>query len=224
VEPIKLEIDERSALGTSSSKKFRREGMIPCVVTTRSSGPIHAILKEQEFVKAAEKSLPSQIFTVDSESEKLQGKHVVVKEIQKNPIANKVLHVDLQILEEGGKVKIRVPLEVFGEARGVKLQGGILTTQAREIVVRASADKIPSKLRVDVSDLGLGKRILASDIELSEGVTLASDPKQIIANIVASRSTKLSEGEEEAAAGAVAGAAPAAAEPAAAKKPEKDKK
>jgi len=222
VEPITLEVSERSALGTSSARKFRRDGQIPCVVITRSSGPVHANLQRQEFVKAAERSLPSQIFSISSGSDRLNGKRVVVKEIQTDPVAKKVLHVDLQVLEEGGRVKIRVPLEVFGEARGVKLQGGILTVQAREVLLQAAVDRIPSKLRVDVSDLGLGKRILASDLELSEGVTLASDPKQIIANIVASRSTKLSEGEEEAA--ATAADAAVAGSDAAAKKPEKEKK
>jgi large subunit ribosomal protein L25 len=167
---------------------------------------------------------------------------VLVKEIQRNPIARAILHVDLQRVSLKQKVEASVPVHVKGEAPGVKLGGGVLEHVLREVRVRCLPTEIPAALDADVSALQIGHGIRAKDLALPPGVELAVDAELIIINIVAPtileeptpsatpaaataepeviKKGKVEEGEEGAAPAAGKTAPAAGAKPAEAKKPE----
>jgi len=162
----------------------------------------------------AKKARLSQVFTFKSESPALNGKSAIVKEVQQDYLKGKVLHVDFQTLRDDEEITIDVPVRVVGEAPGVKLDGGVLTLVTHEVQVTCLPKNIPSVVDVDVSSLGLGQSIHASDLKFAEGVTLSDDPHETIVSVIIPRAV------EEATAAPVAGApaagAPAAGAPAAA--------
>ena len=196
----------RDAFGTSASRGIRRQGMIPANLYSKRTGSRAIALDKKTFVQQASKARTSQVFQFDSEDADLKGTRVIVKEIQKNYINGSVLHVDFLQLHEDELVKVTIPVEVNGEAPGVKQQGGIMSISCHNIVVRCLPKNIPSIVEVSVESLMLGDRIRTGELELPEGVELRGNPKETVVGVVTGRAARLAANDE---------GAPESAEPAA---------
>lgn len=219
MENVTLEIQKRNKLGSAASARLRREDYLPAVVYAHGAAAVPAQVRRKEFVTIARRARTSSIFVLKSEDSSLNGKHAFVKEIQQDFVKKEVLHVDLVAVEENETVKIKVPVEISGEADGVKNQGGVLAVSTHYVLVSARPALVPEVIHVDVSALKLNERIRTKDLALPEGVQLKTDPELTIVAVITPRAIKTA--AEEAAAGAAAeGAEGAAAEGEAAKKEE----
>ncbi len=214
MEGYTLEIQGREGLGSASCRRCRKQGLLPSVVYySHGEKGFPVAVSEREFGKIARSSKSSQLFTLKSSVSEINGKMAVVKEIQLDHLTGNVLHIDFQALREDEKVAVHVGLRFVGEATGVKLEGGILTTVLHDVKVRCLPKLIPSEIVVDVSDLGLGHSIKLKDIKVPEGVKVEGNPEESVVSVVAVHVVA----EEVAAptAEAAAGAAPAEGAPAA---------
>ncbi len=221
MESFNLNINPRQTTGSSACRRTRKDNQIPCVVYGRKFDSLNAYVVTNEFKRLAQKSRTSQTFKFESENSDLNAKTAIVKDLQIHPITRDVLHVDFQILQPGDLVKVIVPVEVTGEADGVKNQGGVLAVSCREITCSCSVENIPYVVTIDVSELKLGERIWAENIKLPEGVKLVSNSKETVASVVSSRVSKLLDSEAsatEAGSAVEAGDAPATPEKAEEKK------
>jgi large subunit ribosomal protein L25 len=108
-----------------------------------------------------------------------EGGTAVIKKIQKDTVARKVLHVEFQRVSLSDTVVTAVPVEMLGEAPGVR-EGGVLEQVITELDVKSRADQIPIRLEVDISGLNIGDFIHASEVSLPEGVELAHRPEDIV--------------------------------------------
>jgi large subunit ribosomal protein L25 len=160
----------------------------------------------KEFTMLAKKARMSQVFTFKSKDKALNGKAAIVKDVQQDYVKGKVLHVDFQTLKDDEEITVYIPVTLVGEAPGVKVQNGILTLVTHEVAVTCLPKNIPNQIQVDISKLGLGQSIHASDLKLGEGVLLSDDAHETIVSVVAARAAE----EEGKAASAEAAAAPAA--------------
>lgn len=206
-----LDVEKRQDLGANASKRLRAQGFVPSVVYARGEKAIACAISYKEFVKAAQSARISQVFVFRSKDGEINGRSAIVKEIQKENIGGKVMHVDFQALHENEEIVVRIPLSIKGEAQGVKLDGGILTVSAHEMSVSCLPKAIPQSIDVDVSDLRLGQSIHAEDVKLPQGVRLSGNPLETIVSVVAVRQVV-----EETPATAAVGAEGATAEGAAA--------
>ena len=132
---------------------------------------------------------------------------------QNDPIKNTLLHVDLKRIDLTRQLSVKVPVHISGDAKGVKLQGGLLEVVTREIEIDCLPDEIPDEFVVNVSELMLNQSVRASEIPLSGSMKLLSPAEQVIAHVVAMKAEAV-----EAPAEAVA----AVAEPEVIKKGKKD--
>jgi len=217
VENFTIEVAERADLGKSGCNRCRKAGLIPGVAYHRADEPVAVQVPYKEFTLLAKKARVSQVFTFKSKSPALNGKAAIVKEIQQDYLKGRVLHVDFQTLKDDEEIHVEVPVKLVGEAPGVKVQKGILTLVTHEVSVSCLPKNIPSQIEVDITSLGLGESIHASDLKLGEGVTLADDPHETIVSVVVPRAAEEEAKGPAAAEGAAAGgaAAPAAGEAAA---------
>lgn len=206
-----LAIQVRDVRGKSEARRVRKAGMLPAVVYSRGDKAKSITLSQKDFVRLAEKAKTTQKFLLVSDEKSLDKKEVIVKDIQLSGQTGRVLHADFQLLDNETPVAVDVPVTVTGEAPGVKIQGGVLTTQCREITILSLPKDIPSQIVVSVSELKLGERIRTRDIELPDGVRLKSNPEETVANVISGRAAKLSESEEAASEAAPAESSPAAA-------------
>ncbi|MGI6680702.1 MAG: 50S ribosomal protein L25 [Bdellovibrionota bacterium] len=188
-----IQLKDRSQFGSSNANRYRREDLIPVCVSFKGEESALAVVAYNEFFHMAERAKTSQVFTFKSDNKRLNGVKAIVKNIQKEYLKDKVLHVDFQALKPGEHVTVKVPLQIVGVAQGVKVQGGILTPGAREVKLRVLDEAIPEILDVDVSALRIGETILASDLKLPEGATLLSSPREALAGVIESRASRLAE-------------------------------
>jgi len=112
---------------------------------------------------------------------------------------------------------VKVPVTVFGEPQGVKLQGGVFEMVIREVEVECLPSDIPTEFRMDISGLMMGMQLRASDIQVDpEKIKVLTDPARVLAHVVALRV------EEEKPADAVAAEGATPAEPEVIKKGKKE--
>jgi large subunit ribosomal protein L25 len=142
----------------------------------------------------------------------------MVVDSQYDPVKDTLLHVDLKRIDLNKRLVVSVPVAVHGEAKGVKVEGGLLELITREIQIECLPDEIPEHFTMDVTELMMGQSIRASDVPLEGSMRLVSVPESVIAHVVALRA------EEEPAAAAAPEAAVETPEGGAAAEPEVIKK
>jgi large subunit ribosomal protein L25 len=141
----------------------------------------------------------------------------ILKSWQVDPVNERFLHADFFRIAMDVAIRVTVPVVMRGEARGVKVDGGILEVIMREISVECLPGDIPERIEVDVTDLGLHGAVRVSDLPPNAKIRILDEPGQVVVHVVSVK--------EEAA--PAAGAAPAegeAAAPAAPAEPEVLKK
>jgi large subunit ribosomal protein L25 len=137
------------------------------------------------------------IFTLE-----IKGKapaRVMLREWQVEPVYGDLLHVDMVRVARDVKLKVKVPIHVTGEPKGVKLQGGILDFVLRELEVECLPDDIPEHFTADVTELTIGHNLRVSDLTVGPKVKVLTDPTRVVAHVVV-----LKEEEEKPAVEAVA--------------------
>jgi large subunit ribosomal protein L25 len=130
--------------------------------------------------------------------------HAMAVDWQSDPVTGKLLHIDMKRLDLTNKIRVKVSVETFGVAYGVKTEGGLEDLILREIEVDCLPEDIPASIRIDVTELRAGQSIRASDIPDGEKYTIASSGDLTIMRIVGKRALEADADTGEAAAEATA--------------------
>lgn len=172
-------------------KAFRRQGLIPCNLYGNNTENILFTVSEKD-VKGLLYT-PSS-FIVDIE---LDGKthFAVLHELQFHPVKDNCLHIDFLAVDEIKPISIDVPVVITGHAIGVQ-QGGKFFQNARKLKISAEMSKLPDTLPIDISRLGLDKKIKASDVKI-DGIKVISDKDTVICGVLSTRNSVAAETTEE---------------------------
>jgi len=185
MEKVILKAEARSATGKKVAKDLRNKGLIPANVYKGAKGALSLQisidgLKEVLHTKAGE----NVIITLKIPGEgSAKDKTVLIKEIQRDPVKDAILHVDFNEISLTEALKVNVPLASRGEPVGVKADGGVLEHVIRELQVECLPTAIPEKIEVDVSSLKIGDAVYINNIKIPDGVKVLNDP-ELIAMIV----------------------------------------
>jgi large subunit ribosomal protein L25 len=206
----------REERGKNAARRTRLTGMVPAVLYGgRGTSVVLSVNAKQVARILRSESGHNTIFTVQVAGG--QEEKAMVKDWQVDPVSNNLLHVDLLRIAMDVRMRVRVPVHTFGEAQGVKLQGGIFEMVTREVEVECLPGDIPEEFRVDVSELTIGKQLRASDLPMDpQKIKLVTDPARVLAHVVILKK------EEEPAAEAAVAAETAPAEPEVIKKGKKE--
>ncbi|MBQ0163708.1 MAG: 50S ribosomal protein L25/general stress protein Ctc [Bacteroidaceae bacterium] len=169
----------RECVGKKATKAVRAEGLVPCVIYGEKRGEnglpeaIHFAVSEKEINKLV---YSPDIYLVNID---LDGKtcQAVAREIQFHAVKDNVLHVDFYEVTPTKPIVMAVPIAPQGLAEGVRA-GGKLIGMVRKLKVRATVDKIPEKLIIDVTHLGLAKSIKCAELSF-EGLEIVT-PKEVV--------------------------------------------
>jgi large subunit ribosomal protein L25 len=212
-----LSAENRTGTGKGVNRRLRVAGRIPGVIygKGRASQPIALDPKALETLLHTS---GAGLNTLIDLSVAGNTNTVLVKELQRHPVAGQYLHVDFFQVDLTQRITVSVPIHFVGKARGVEF-GGILDHPLRELEVECLPRAIPEHIEVDVSALEVGQSIHVSELRLPEGVEVKTDASLPVASVVlpaaeveAAPTETVVEGE--AAAGEGAAAAPAEAAPA----------
>ena len=182
---IKKEITTavRKTFGKGEMRRLRSSGKTPGVVY---SGGAEALPLEFEtkllYTELLDLQGRNAVITlkIDDGSEK----SVLVKEIQTDPVKDSLYHTDFLEIDLEKKMKFAVPVKYSGKAKGVEL-GGILEISRTEIELEGAPLTIPDSCNVNINELKIGDKIVASDIELPEGVNLVSKGNAVCVYVAA---------------------------------------
>ena len=173
-EQVNLNATNRDVEGKSSSRQLRRAGSVPAVIYGGDKDPIRISILEKDIAKAAEiPGFATQILNINISGEE---QNVILKELQRHPATQRVLHADLQRVNPDTKISISVPVRFLNEdiCMGVKMHGGAISRLINNIDITCLASNLPEYLEVDVAELDVGDSVFLSALNLPEGVEIPS--------------------------------------------------
>ena len=173
-------------------KAFRREGLVPCNLYGLGMENVLFTVNAKEL-KALTDTPKSYIVDLVLDGAK-KAQTAVLHELQWHPVTDACLHVDFLAVNDKKPIAISVPLVIEGHAKGVQ-QGGKFYQNARSIKVSALMKDLPDEVTVNISDLGLDKRIKAGDLQL-KNVSVVSDKDTIICGVKTTRNVTVAATEE----------------------------
>ncbi len=180
---IVLEVQQREAQGKNANRRLRAGGEVPAVVYGAGLDPAPIRVQErkvEEILKSG--SGGNTVFLL-----KLPGtdkkRHAMIRELQTDSLTGEMIHLDFQRILMDQTVKVMIPVELEGEAEGVKTEGGLLDFVTREIEVECLPSNIPQSVQLVVSELHIGQHVEASELEVPEGVELLTDAERVIVSV-----------------------------------------
>lgn len=204
---ITIVAEPRAVRGKNAARRLRATGRIPGVIYGAGKPPVAVTLDPNQIHKILYSPTGhNTIFDVQVDGQERCPAMIV--DWQHDPIYGRLLHADLERIDMTRKLRVKVPVQLEGEPRGVKQQGGLMEVVTREIEVECLPDRIPEHFTLDVRPLLIGQNLRASDVPLGEGIELRSAPDTVICHVIALRTSEVTAAE----------AASAAAEPEVVKK------
>src|SRR5271155_4873515 len=163
-EQIVVEGAPRAKRGKNEARRLRQTGKVPAVLYGGKGDAITLSVNTKQ-VSAILRSASGHntLFQVD-----LAGKHepAILKDWQVDPVTGNLLHVDLLRVAMDVRMRVKVPVHTFGEAAGVKQQGGVFEVVTREVEIECLPAEIPTEFKIDVTGLMLGSQLRARELAL----------------------------------------------------------
>jgi large subunit ribosomal protein L25 len=215
MDQIIVEASPRDTRGKNAARRIRQTGNVPATLYGgKDAAQSLSVNTKQVTAILRSAAGHNTIFKVTTKD---GAQTAIVKDWLVDPVKGVLLHVDLLRIAMDVRMKVKVPVHTFGEAQGVKLQGGVFELIAREIEIECLPGDIPTEFRVDITPMMMGTQLHASDVPMdAQKIKLVTDPTRVIAHVVALRV------EEEKPAEVAATEAATAAEPEVIKKGKKD--
>lgn len=171
-----LNVAARAQTGRSASRRLRKASRVPAILYGKHTKPESLSIEGPEFTRLL-KTLGGRAVLIELQrTDKADKALSFLQEIQRDPITDKYLHVDLQEVKSDERFEIRVPVHVVGESFGVKNQSGVLEMASHVLRVRVLPKDLPEAIEVDVTELKVGETFKVGSLKPIPGVEFL-DPK-----------------------------------------------
>ncbi len=183
IQELTVEAEPREDFGKNASRRLRRLGRLPGIVYG-GGGPSVPVTVDPRTIEAIlhSESGHNAIFTLE-----VKGKaptRAMIRDWQAEPARGDLLHVDLVRIARDTRLKVRVPIHVTGEAKGVKVQGGVFEFVLREVELECLPEDLPEHITVDVTELLIGKQLRVADLPVGPKVKILTDTRRVVAHVV----------------------------------------
>ena len=171
---ITLNAAPRSDSGKGASRRLRHQGLVPAIVYGGKFDPVQISIDHNEFLHELDKEvIYTQVIDLKM-GDKTQ--EVILRDLQRHPYKNKVLHADFFRIDKNTPIKVVVPVHVVNadECVGVKMDGGLMMQQVSEVEIIALPKDLPEYLEIDVAELHMGDLLHLTDIKMPEGVQIVA--------------------------------------------------
>ncbi len=158
-------------------KRLRKQGLVPANIFGSKVKSHSVSVDAKEFDVVFKKAGETQIIELD-------GKSVLVSNLQLDPISNEVIHIDFRQVDLKEKIEAKVPVEVVGESPAEKQNLGTVVQQIHEVEVEALPADLPEKVVVDASLLlEVDQAVYVKDLKVSKDVEIKTDPELIVVKV-----------------------------------------
>ncbi|MEU1701767.1 MULTISPECIES: 50S ribosomal protein L25/general stress protein Ctc [Streptomyces] len=187
---VKIAAETRTEFGKGAARRIRRSDKVPGVLYGHGSDPLHLTFPGHELLLALR--TPNVLIALDIDGK--TNELAIPKSVQRDPVKGFLEHVDLLLVKRGEKVQVEIPVQAEGElAPG----GNLLEHVLSALPVEAEATHIPESVTVSVEGLEAGASVLAKDIKLPSGVSLAVEDDAVVLQVLAAQAEEAPEGAEE---------------------------
>jgi len=169
---FELVANVRHDQGKGASRRLRRDKKVPGIIYGGGNDPVSLVFDHDKVMHSLEnEAFYSHILTINIDG---KGEKAVLKDLQRHPYKPTILHLDLQRVKAGEKLRMNVPLHFTGEdvAKGVKLEGGVVSRLINDVEIHCLPKDLPEYIEVDISSLGLNETLHLTDLVIPAGVEL----------------------------------------------------
>src|SRR3989449_6578129 len=160
---IVISATNRADRGKNAARRLRRRGLVPGIVYG-GKGENLAIAVDPKALQRVLRSEAGRNAILKLSIADHGSSNAILKNWQVDPVKESFLHADFYRIAMDVAIRVTVPIHVKGEARGVKVDGGILELIMRAVEVECLPGDIPEHIDIDVSDLGLNGALRVSDL------------------------------------------------------------
>ncbi len=178
---IKLEAKRRTVLG-KQNRRLRREGILPAVLYGSQLGSFPIELDRRTASRVLARVSRSTLIELEVDEE---PHTVLVREIQRDPLRGRLLHIDFLKVRMDVRIRAEVPIELVGEAPAAKIAGGVLVTGVDAIEVEALPADLPDRVTVDLEALvNIDDSITVADLFIGENVRILTELNELVARVI----------------------------------------
>lgn len=189
---VEIEAKKRSVRG-SRVKHLRREGWVPGVMYGHGFDAVPLQFDRHELRQVLSRVGGSQLIDIKIDGEK-EAESALLREVQRDVITRELLHVDFYRVMMTETITTEVPLLTIGESPVAEQKEGILLQGVSEIEVECLPGDLVDALEVDLSELTeIGQAIQVGDLAVPSGITILTDPDEMIARLVPLEEVELEE-------------------------------
>jgi len=197
-EQLSLAVKTRSSSGKGANRKLRADDVVPGIYYDAKGVNIPVMVNELPLLKLVKTAGPSHVFDLVIEGESGQEtKPSLIWKLQRHPYKNKLVHVDFYGVDMDKEIKVHIPVEITGKAKGVVV-GGRLELFAEQVEIQCLPGAIPDKVVVNVTELGPNQTIHIDSVVFPEGVKAVYDNNYAVVGVTMKGEEEEAEGEAEA--------------------------
>lgn len=179
-----LAVEKRSGLGKGPNRRIRQEEIVPGVFYSATGENVPVQVRNRPLVKLFSEVGRTTVFNlVIEEDGKKETYPVLIWAVQRHPVKSTFTHIDFYGVDLDKPVKVTVPVEFIGTARGTKV-GGKLETYRDQVQLVAKPLEMPAKVVVDITTLDVGSTVQVADLQLPEGVSAAYDNNYALVSVL----------------------------------------
>lgn len=168
-----LEVVPRTATGTRESRRLRRQGLVPAVLYGHGEKCVDLAAKREALEAVVRHG--SRVVDLHG-AVKESG---LIRELQWDTFGIEPIHVDLLRVNKSERVKVKVPVDLRGDAPGHRA-GGIVNLVLHEVEIQCTPDQIPDKIHAHVGSLEIGGFVKMRNLELPKGATAVTDADEVV--------------------------------------------
>lgn len=178
-----LNVNPRANTGRSASRRLRKVNQIPAILYGKHTNPETLSVDGPEFTRLV-KAIAGKASLIELKRDGGAGALSFLQEVQRDPLTDRFLHVDLQEVKADEKMEIRVRIALVGESFGVKNQSGVLETPSLQVRIRCFPKDLPPMIEVDVTELKVGETIHVGELKPIPGVEYLDHKDQPVVSCV----------------------------------------
>ncbi len=184
---VVLDAEVRKDSGTKYAKVLRKSGKLPAIVYGHKKDTVALAFNAHDFVTALHHG--NRLFDVKIGDE---IETMLVKAVQYDHLGKDIIHTDLVRVDLTERVKVTVPIELYGTSAGSH-EGGIIDEHLANLEIECTVASIPEFIEISIKELGIGDAVHAKDIKLPDGAKLITDPEALMLTchlVAAAKSTE----------------------------------
>ena len=186
---IALKVEKRNdkEIKKGASSKLGRTGYIPAVMYGLAKDPESIKVERKELLKLLKgHNISSVIFDLHIKEDSKGKDAVIIKEYQRDPISNELIHLDFLRIQMKTEIETTIPVRIINDdiAVGIKEMGGVLQHGLRELHISCLPADIPEHIDYDIKDLGMNEIVRVENIVVDEKIKILNDPSEVIVSII----------------------------------------